>query len=114
LSREDDPDWQLRILEVYLEFRARWIDRAISVFLVGIGAFTGATVASSYSGSNTTAIVLLIPLCTLSAALWILVRSESKSELARKLKDAMPRLARGEAIPTTEYQDLVRRLQESI
>jgi HAMP domain-containing protein len=94
-----DPEWQLRILEVHAQFSVPWFDRVLNMGMVMVSVCAGTLFGALLSGSQNVIVVSTLFAMTLAIllVLWFMTRVVSRQQ--DKLSRGLQCLGRGQVIP---------------
>jgi hypothetical protein len=101
LVSPQDPEWQLRILEVYAKLAFRSIERAFTLGIVVYSAVAGAFFGASMSGGLKIDVVQMAILLGALLVLFLLIFAAQRKDIQRqrRIRNALRLLATGNPIP---------------
>lgn len=95
----EDPDWQLRILDVHTQFSAPSLSIVAAVGITMAGVFAGAFLGARLSGNTNSGLLTIMLVATVAILLVVMFYFASVIGRRKKFLEGLQRLARGETIP---------------
>jgi uncharacterized membrane protein len=99
LVSAEDPDWQLRVLDVHTQFNAPSLGIVSSVGFTMAGVFGGAFLGARLSGNTNFGLLTTMFVATLAILLVVGFFFVSVSRRRKRFLEGLQRLATGETIP---------------